>query len=146
MAAVDGIRGAMGGMTAGEVIREVFERVYNVGPVEDRKERAKDESEAAEKMCTVMREDLDVIGYGQDSFGSSQGQAVNTVGVLRKFIAAVVSGKGEDLRAERKKEVVTLSTIHQAKGLEWDHVWLVSTLLPLLMEPLASSRSHRFDP
>jgi len=62
--------------------------------------------------------------------------AIREMGSIETFLDEVVLGVPERGSEESKKGVV-LSTIHAAKGLEWDHVFLISVADEILPHSLA---------
>lgn len=81
-----------------------------------------EELERVKQMTDSMSEDLVSLGHVFDTFLRTGENS--TKDVLKKFVALVMKGDKEILK-EKAKDHVRLSTIHQAKGLEWDYVWLV---------------------
>ena len=135
------------------LLKSLVQRVYSSGVgVSKKKDKDDDQLEAA-KLVAAMARDLAVTegldddigagaaaltasgggggtggggggGEGAGSGGAASGGAA-TARKLLKFVKAVKSLDKEGLKKMRESEVVRLSTIHMAKGLEFSHVWLV---------------------
>lgn len=108
----------------------MYERVYNVPQASLAKQ-----AELAKDMTDFLSEDLVSLGHVFDSFLRTGEHS--TKDVLKKFVALVMKGEKEVLK-EKAKDHVSLMTIHQAKGLEWDYVWLVrfnENVIPTAYQP-----------
>ena len=91
-------------------------------------------------MLGEMVEDLEIFGCSViDSSSTAKASSVDspTARALSRF-ASIVSQSSSDIRKERGTEVVTLTTVHQAKGLEFQIVFLVrfnETIFPIQLKP-----------
>lgn len=97
--------------------------------------RKKGWEEAAEAAATVLApkeedgasgsadEDRAGIGLALVAVAKSFGSAVELCAYAKQCAEAVEAVSGE----ERVAGKVVISTVHRAKGLEWDHVWLLAT-------------------
>ena len=96
-------------------------------------ERPSKHDSELEKIIKHMQKDVllesDDFGLGSNSRTSAGN---TTSSKLASFVYMVSNSQ---IKAARQKEVVTLTTIHQSKGLEFSHVWLVrfsDSICPLI--------------
>ena len=118
-----------------EVLRNLVSRVYCSDAGSCKKKGNDSEQFEATKMITAMLSDLPVTAGLDDDIGAAPKSAVGaseaggcagkTARMLKKFLTSVKSLDKEGLKKMRESEVVRLSTIHAAKGLEFLHVWVI---------------------
>ncbi|KAL5728448.1 hypothetical protein ACHQM5_001529 [Ranunculus cassubicifolius] len=90
------------------------------------------QSVVEEESCTNMLKDTELE---KTSIGEEKG----CTNILKAFVDYISMRESENFRSRRQenKDSVTLTTIHQSKGLEWDTVFIVKaneTEIPLLHE------------
>jgi DNA helicase-2/ATP-dependent DNA helicase PcrA len=124
--------------TPEEVLKAVVPRVYQnqgaraagaAGKKQDTKDKEEDNFERT-KLIKAFLEDLAVTEGLDDDIGTNPaaGGAPDpgqTARKLSKFVSTVRRLDTEGLKKMRESEVLSLGTIHAAKGLEFSHVWLV---------------------
>ena len=128
--------------SATEVLKSLVPRVFgNESSSSKSSNKDKDKHDdmfTATALVNTMIEDLaiaegldDEIGTALGGSGGSEGDArgehalSETARKLNKLVTAVSNLDTDGLKKMRESEVVRLSTIHQAKGLEFSHVWIV---------------------
>jgi superfamily I DNA/RNA helicase len=116
--------------SAVDVMRSMVRRIYSEAAGSKSKKGKDDDEFLMAKIVTEFISDL-LMAQGLDDdqatvrAGGASAELGRTVRELSTFINAVAELDTEGLKRMRESEVLTLTTIHQAKGLEWSHVWVV---------------------
>ena len=132
---VDDLRNDVDSKSAPDVLKSLVQRVYcTESSAAMSKKKGKDEDlHAMTALVRGMIDDMaitegldDEIGaVGPSAGGARAGARSKTAQQLCKYVSSVSTLDTEGLKKMRESEVLTLSTIHQAKGLEFSHVWVV---------------------
>jgi len=109
-------------------MQRVFSNSNSTGG--DKKKDKGDDQIMMAGLINSMVEDLSVVDGLDDEIGSAPnggagGSAGGTAQKLHKFVNNVATLDTDGLKKMRESEILSLSTIHEAKGLEFSHVWVV---------------------
>jgi hypothetical protein len=127
---------------ASRVLRNVYNRVFQGSA----KAKAVDDPVTIRAMIDTMIDDLELLTCDGLSLQSSSFECI-TKGMLSRF-TGLVGKNPADIKKEKNRAVVTLSTVHQAKGLEFQHVFLVrfnDSFFPLPIRPVEGEDEESFE-
>ncbi|HEX3222153.1 MAG TPA: ATP-dependent DNA helicase [Nocardioides sp.] len=104
--------------TAGEPLLDVVRRIIDASGVDI------ELASAVSAAATARRDNLDLFVKAVAEFQAVDGE-VSLSALLAYLTAQDEFGNGLDLATPTAADSVKLLTVHRAKGLEWDHVFLV---------------------
>jgi ATP-dependent exoDNAse (exonuclease V) beta subunit len=132
-----------------DVIRSAYSIIFD-GPSKSKsRHRIEEDASDIQSMLNEMVDDLEIFGCtNSEHFSSAQNPFDSTTARILSRFASIVSQSSSDIRKERELEVVTLTTVHQAKGLEFPIVFLVrfnEACFPISIKPVDGDDEESFE-